>query len=32
MMVGFFDVGIPAEMDKWQFFERGAMPASAKHP
>jgi hypothetical protein len=32
MMVGFFDVGIPAEMDKWHFFERGALPASAKHP
>jgi Copper type II ascorbate-dependent monooxygenase, C-terminal domain len=32
MMVGFFDVGIPATMDKWQFFERGALPASAKHP
>jgi len=32
MMVGFFDVGIPATMDKWQFFEQGALPASAKHP
>ena len=32
MMVGFFDVAIPAEMDKWQFFERGALPKSAKRP
>ncbi|MGA7908489.1 MAG: hypothetical protein WCA16_13855, partial [Candidatus Sulfotelmatobacter sp.] len=22
MMVGFFDVAVPAEMDKWQFFVR----------
>jgi len=22
MMVGFFDVAIPAAMDKWQFFDR----------
>jgi hypothetical protein len=22
MMVGFFDVAVPADMDKWQFFER----------
>jgi hypothetical protein len=22
MMVGFFDVGVPARMDKWKFFER----------
>ena len=32
MMVGFFDVGIPAEMDKWQFFERGALSIPAKRP
>jgi hypothetical protein len=24
MMVGFFDVAVPAGMDKWKFFERGA--------
>jgi hypothetical protein len=29
MMVGFFDIAIPAEMDKWQFFERRAVPAAA---
>jgi hypothetical protein len=23
MMVGFFDVAVPAGMDKWEFFERG---------
>jgi hypothetical protein len=28
MMVGFFDVAIPATMDKWQFFDRP--PASAR--
>ena len=29
MMVGFFDVAIPAEMDKWKFFERpGQSPQS----
>jgi hypothetical protein len=22
MMVGFFDVAVPAGMDKWKFFER----------
>jgi hypothetical protein len=22
MMVGFFDVAVPAAMDKWKFFER----------
>src|SRR5579864_7197772 len=32
MMVGFFDVAIPAEMDKWQFFERGAPASPAKRP
>ncbi len=26
MMVGFFDVAIPAEMDKWQFFEQRRVP------
>jgi hypothetical protein len=26
MMVGFFDVAIPAAMDKWQFFERHPTP------
>lgn len=26
MMVGFFDVAIPAAMDKWQFFERHPSP------
>ncbi len=25
MMVGFFDVAVPADMDKWKFFERGGM-------
>lgn len=24
MMVGFFDVAVPADMDKWKFFDRGA--------
>jgi hypothetical protein len=24
MMVGFFDVAVPADMDKWKFFERKA--------
>lgn len=28
MMVGFFDVAIPAEMDKWQFFDRRSSPRS----
>ena len=27
MMVGFFDVAVPAAMDKWQFFVRHAAPA-----
>lgn len=32
MMVGFFDVAIPAAMDKWKYFERGkpGQPAEAK--
>ncbi len=25
MMVGFFDVAVPAEMDKWKFFERRSL-------
>jgi hypothetical protein len=29
MMVGFFDVAIPAEMDKWRFFERRTVPGAA---
>jgi Copper type II ascorbate-dependent monooxygenase, C-terminal domain len=28
MMVGFFDVAIPAAMDKWQFFERPGVPST----
>lgn len=32
MMVGFFDVAIPAEMNKWQFFERGAPAIPTKRP
>ena len=32
MMVGFFDVAIPAAMDKWKFFEsRKVLPASGPH-
>jgi hypothetical protein len=32
MMVGFFDVAIPAAMDKWQFFERRGQQAGTAHP
>jgi len=36
MMVGFFDVALPAGMDKWQYFVRhenaGARPAPAQTP
>ena len=33
MMVGFFDVAIPAAMDKWQFFARpGQEPGTAHKP
>ena len=31
MMVGFFDVAIPAGMDKWQFFERSGLAATQNH-
>lgn len=31
MMVGFFDVAIPAGMDKWQFFERRGVPSTQTH-
>jgi hypothetical protein len=26
MMVGFFDVAVPAGVDKWQFFKRAGQP------
>ena len=29
MMVGFFDVALPAAMDKWQFFERRQKPSDS---
>jgi hypothetical protein len=32
MMVGFFDVAIPANMDKWKFFERDRNPPMQKKP
>lgn len=32
MMVGFFDVAVPANMDKWQFFERRAQAAPGAAP
>jgi hypothetical protein len=28
MMVGFFDVAVPAGMDKWKFFERNGASQS----
>ena len=28
MMVGFFDIAIPAGMDKWKFFERSGQPSN----
>jgi len=28
MMVGFFDVAVPAGMDKWKFFERNGRTAT----
>lgn len=30
MMVGFFDVAVPAAMDKWKFFERAPITSPAK--
>jgi hypothetical protein len=30
MMVGFFDVAVPAGMDKWQFFERHGEPTPSR--
>ena len=30
MMVGFFDVAVPASMDKWKFFERNPGTSTAK--
>ena len=32
MMVGFFDVAVPANMDKWQFFERRAKASPIEAP
>jgi hypothetical protein len=32
MMVGFFDVAVPAGMDKWKFFERAGHAASHDNP
>ena len=32
MMVGFFDVAVPANMDKEQFFMRGQGGPRSKHP
>ncbi len=31
MMVGFFDVAVPAAMDKWQFFDRGGHSTAQAH-
>ena len=31
MMVGFFDVAVPAGMDKWKFFIRHSPPGETKH-
>ena len=31
MMVGFFDVAVPAAMDKWKFFERIGRPPSPRN-
>ena len=31
MMVGFFDVAVPAAMDKWQFFDRSGHPTAQTH-
>jgi len=30
MMVGFFDVAVPATVDKWQYFLRGAAPEKSR--
>jgi mono/diheme cytochrome c family protein len=32
MMVGFFDVAVPENMDKWKFFERDGKPSGAEKP
>jgi hypothetical protein len=32
MMVGFFDVAVPASMDKWKFFERDGKPSTQQKP
>jgi hypothetical protein len=30
MMVGFFDLAVPAKMDKWQYFIRGGGATAEK--
>ena len=31
MRVGLFDVAVPAKMDKWRYFLRGAPPPKQRH-